>query len=294
MSKHGSHESIQLTSMNERFDNTRIKKPPQKDKGSFLKGVSLCLISAFTYSLMALSFEYIASVGVSLMLSMFTRCLTQFALGNGAVFLLKLSYCPKRRDHPDNSDGLVRYVFLQGLFNTLSFTFYFLAITKLNVGVATAIFFTAPVWAAIGGRVVLKDNYGVKEVVAAFGFLAGIAVIAVGKSSEEKESAGGVESVATGVLLGMCASLLWGMNYVWLRKLGGRAHPSHIVLGFSGVGVVVGFVGLLFDRGLKEFLTLTLKDIGVAFVKDTNTSFIYIDIYIIIYIYIIIILIYII
>ncbi len=123
-----------------------------------------------------------------------------------------------------------KWLAARGLFGGLSVLLYFVSIEKVGVGLATVIHYSAPVWAAMLGWLVLKERLKTATVVAMLVALAGVCLV-MAPTLLRAWRGGGVGSVSTLWYFVSLASAVVSAAALVSIRAGRRAY-----LGVSGKG----------------------------------------------------------
>ena len=127
-----------------------------------------------------------------------------------------------------------------------------LVIRNMNIGDATAIIFSAPIWAGCLARIILKEKYTIVNLFATTFGLVGIVLIAKPGILFPNVADRGESSIPWAcATLGV--SMIAAMSYVCVRGAGETVHPMKFVLYTAVVELVSGF---LINPAMKQSLVL--------------------------------------
>ncbi len=133
--------------------------------GDYVKGVIQMTTSSLMFSIMATLVVYAKHI------DFFTTALYRFIVGFAILGTLALF----RRIKLDYNNSTV--LFLRGFLGGISVVLFYLAIVKLGIAKGTAISFTYPVFATIGGMIFLKERVRPLVWVFMFSALVGITLL---------------------------------------------------------------------------------------------------------------------
>ena len=127
-----------------------------------------------------------------------------------------------------------------------------LVIRNMNIGDATAILFSSPIWSAVFARIILKEKFTVINLIALiFGFL-GIILITKPAFLFHEVSKKEESSVFWSFIV-LSISLLVAISYVCVRGAGEDVHPMQFVL-YTAVSKLIH--GFLINLAMKQTLVL--------------------------------------
>ena len=116
-----------------------------------------------------------------------------------------------------------------------------LVVRNMDIGDATAIIFSAPIWAGCLARIILKEKYTIINVFATtFGLIGIVLVTKPGVLFLEKD--GGGESSVPWACATLGVSVITAVSYVCVRGAGQTIHPMKFALYTACVELVCGFV----------------------------------------------------
>ena len=126
-----------------------------------------------------------------------------------------------------------------------------LVIKNMNIGDATAILFTSPIWVALLARIILKEKFTVINLIALiFGFLG---IILITKPAFLFHEVSSRESSVFWSLIALLCSILRAISYVCVRGAGKDVHPMQFVL-YTAVSELIH--GFLINIAMKQTLVL--------------------------------------
>ena len=127
----------------------------------------------------------------------------------------------------------------------------YLAVGNMNLGDATAILFSSPIWAVLLARIILKEKFTVINLIALiFGFLG---IILITKPAFLFHEVSSRESSVFWSLIALSSSLFIAISYVFIRGAGEDVHPMKFVL-YSAVAELI--FGFLINLAMKQTLVL--------------------------------------
>eukprot|EP00033_Pygsuia_biforma_P004232 GCRY01004641.1.p1 GENE.GCRY01004641.1~~GCRY01004641.1.p1 ORF type:complete len:346 (-),score=71.45 GCRY01004641.1:62-1099(-) len=201
-------------------------------------GLQLVALAAFQYSLVNLFVKLLSREGVTSFTVVFVR-------GIGASILAAL-YLWWKKINPFLKGPITKFLVLRGFFGSCSVCCYYYAISKLDVGDATVLMFTSPLWVALFARIILKEHIGLSTVACGLGVFSGVILVAQPPFIFGSEGDSGCEdsSCTSAIAAGLLSAVFAALVLVTVRKIGKRANPFELVLYFGFVSICVSFVGL--------------------------------------------------
>jgi drug/metabolite transporter (DMT)-like permease len=140
------------------------------------------------------------------------------------------------------------------IFGGVATGFKILVIRHMELGDATAIIFTAPIWAGCLARIVLKEKYTIINLVATIFGLGGILLVTQPKSLfPSNADPDQPKSSVTWKCAALSVALLAAVSYVCVRGAGKGIPPMKFVLYTAVVKLIAGFV---MNPIMKEDLVL--------------------------------------
>lgn len=130
-----------------------------------------------------------------------------------------------------------KLLLLRAILGTSSMLFFFMAVHYMSIGSAVALRYIAPIFAAIFAILLLKEK--VRPIQWLF-FISSFVGVLVLKGFDSSIP-------AVGLLLILLASMLSGLVYIIIRKIGPTEHPVVIVNYFMCVATLVGAVLSIFN-----------------------------------------------
>ena len=127
-----------------------------------------------------------------------------------------------------------------------------LVVRNMNIGDATAIIFSAPIWAGLLARIILKEKYTIVNLFAAVFGLVGITLIAKpGILFHDASNPG--QSTLPWACATLGVSIIAAVSYVCVRATGDDVHPMNFVLYTAIVELICG---LLINPAMKQTIVL--------------------------------------
>lgn len=127
-----------------------------------------------------------------------------------------------------------------------------LVVRNMNIGDATAIIFSAPIWAGLLARIILKEKYTIVNLFAAIFGLVGIILIAKpGILFHDVSNPG--QSTLPWACATLGVSIIAAVSYVCVRATGDDVHPMNFVLYTAIVELICG---LLINPAMKQAIVL--------------------------------------
>ena len=190
------------------------------------RGPSLMFLSAFIFSLMAISVKF-ASQFVSAAEIIFFRCIIS------VVLILFLTALGKASIKPHNKKLLL----FRGLAGAVGLSLYFHAVSLTTLSNAVLLTYTYPIFAAIYSSFLLKEYLNNEKIFFIFAAFVGVAMIFRFDFS----------TVGIGDILALCAGVINGMVITSVRQLRKTDSAWTIVFSF----VFFGMIASLFQMGFK-------------------------------------------
>ena len=138
----------------------------------------------------------------------------------------------------------------QVVFSSIGHILKIVVVQNMNIGDATAIIFSSPIWAVLLARLVLKEKFTLVNLIAIMlGFLGIILIAKPGFLFSEVSKLGEI----SWSFLALAASFSLAISYVIVRGAGEVFHSVQLVLYTSVAQIITGF---LCNLALKETLVL--------------------------------------
>ncbi|MGB3144830.1 MAG: DMT family transporter [Maribacter sp.] len=189
------------------------------------KAILYMIISTVSFSLMNSFIKYLSHVPTFEIV--FFRSLGSLILATGYILLKGIPMLGNSRT----------LMVLRSIFGLTAMSLFFMSLKYLPVGTAVSLRYLAPIFAAIMAIFVLKEKL---KPIQWFLFLIAFSGVIVLK---------GVDYTVdnTGLILVLIASVLSGMVYITIRKIGNTDHPLVIVNYFMFIGTVIGGILCIFN-----------------------------------------------
>lgn len=185
-----------------------------------LRGILYIAASSLLFVAMSTSIKIISSEIPPLEIS-FLRSILSLP-----VFLLII---PKS-EIPNPSSFLSKDYFLRSLFGYGNFAAFVFCVANLPLAVASALFYTAPIWSLLLSIFVLRERQVSMPIIGlVFGFAGMLAIIQPG-----------VGAINIWLLVGLIGAGLGSLAVMMVRRLSGTEPPERIALGFMLWGSVIG------------------------------------------------------
>ncbi|CEM27833.1 unnamed protein product [Vitrella brassicaformis CCMP3155] len=230
-------DSLLLTDVPEAASSSLLVNPadhplPSGRPRCFVQGVLLCIGSTVCFASMSLCVKLTADHGISAGETMFIRCIFQFFVTLACLFYLRLGILPSQ------SRGTFRvrwWVLARGVVDFLGVLMYYYGLSQLQLGYATVLYFTAPLFAGLIARSMLKESYGIIEAACGLGCVIGVAMTSLGSENFRTISTAEV----CGISLCLLGALCQGLTYCIIRKIGRKAHYMQLVNSFALSGLFI-------------------------------------------------------
>lgn len=184
-------------------------------------GPTLLVISSLLFGVMALLVKQ-----ASARLPGAEVAFARFAVGLAAVLA---TVAAGVRLRPVNFRGL----FLRGVFGSIAVLLYFAAISRLPVGTATLLTYTAPVFTALFASLFLGERVTVATAIALFAALLGVALVIVGRAPQGRLGLG----LGLGEICGLASAVFSGAAVTTIRAVRRSDGSWEIFAAFCLVGV---------------------------------------------------------
>jgi len=194
-------------------------------------GLWLMVTSSLFYSWMTLLVKVGSNMGIPSFQLVFARSILQLVFG--------LAACAGAKVQPFGPKENVGWMFARGLFGSMGLAANFYSVTVMNLGDATTIFFTSPIFTALFAWIFLGEAFTGALVVASVLSLTGVVLVArpaflFGDSAEPSSD---MALAGAGAALG--AAILAAIAYVIVRKVGTQVHFLVNVVWFGAVSSAV-------------------------------------------------------
>ncbi|KAJ2807538.1 hypothetical protein H4S07_003575 [Coemansia furcata] len=210
-------------------ESTRLLRPNHYNGAQKRKGLGLAALSAVAFAIMTLLVRILSDRGMTSLQIMVWRCVVQtIAAVLGCRIFLGIP--------PFRVSGgwkNFRWVLVRAVFGSIGHLLYYMALSKLPMGIATVLFFTNPLFTALLARLMLGESFSNRHSLLATMCLVGIAMVVI----------------PTPVGLLIDNSLIWSLcallgaaavalAYVSIRKAGAAVHAMVHVTYFGAVGAL--------------------------------------------------------
>ncbi|KAJ2873358.1 hypothetical protein GGH93_003297 [Coemansia aciculifera] len=196
------------------------------------KGLGLAALSAAAFAVMTLLVRILSDRGMSSLQIMVWRCVVQ-TIAAVLVCRIFLGISPLR---VSGGWKRFRWVLVRAVFGSVGHLLYYVALSKLPMGIATVLFFTNPLFTALLARLMLGESFSSRHSSLAALCLAGIALVVLP-----------IPFTPLGFLFD--GSLMWSLcallgaatvalAYVSIRKAGVAVHAMVHVTYFGAVGAM--------------------------------------------------------
>ena len=210
-------------------------------------GFTLLAVSAFFFSLMSL-FVSLTDGRVNSFLLIWWRCATQFSV---AVLILVAQR--KTMEEIMGERGKRKWIVARAVVGICSLSCFYYSLTTLPLSEATTLFFTAPVYCGILGRVMLKESFDRYDALAsALSFLGVIFVarpaVFFGSSADDDTDASTGSGTRTfSVFVALLGAFMGALVYIYIRKVGKGTNPLVLVHVLGLIGFVLAPIDALFE-----------------------------------------------
>ncbi|KAJ2028887.1 hypothetical protein IWW57_001954 [Coemansia sp. S610] len=196
------------------------------------KGLGLAALSAVAFAAMALLVRILSDRGMTSLQIMIWRCIVQsFVAVLGCHASLGISAF-----RVSGGWQKFRWVLVRAVFGSIGHLLYYVALSKLPMGIATVLFFTNPLFTALLARSMLGEAFSRRYSLLATLCLAGIALVMLPSPFTL------VGFLLDGSLVWSLCALLGAASvalaYVSIRKAGVAVHAMVHVTYFGAVGAV--------------------------------------------------------
>ena len=204
-------------------------------------GFIMLAVSAFFFSVMSLGVS-LTGGRVNSMLLVGWRCLSQLTLS--VIILLA------QRQQLLGEKGKRKWIFARGAVGVGSLSCFYYALTHLPLSEATVLFFTAPIWTGILGKLILHESFDRWDCLAAAASFIGVVFVArpsflFGTNVNDVVVADG--NRAFGVFIALLGAFISAFVYIFIRKVGKGSHPLVLVGYLGAIGLVAAPFDLLFE-----------------------------------------------
>lgn len=228
-------------------------------------GVFLIICSTCMFSGLHAGVRYISSkLGVSVLVVSFIRGVFQVIVL--LALILYLGYHQMIIELTANSYKLLA---LRGIFGALAMCTKFFCLSKLSVGVSSALFSTTPMFAMLIGACLLNEKLTPSSYISLALTTAGALIVAVSTSAPESSAMPSSQSDSMiGVAVGLISSLMVAFVYITIRGMGEQVHFLLSMMSFGLFSIIVPPILQLLDSN-----TTTVTQVFQFFKLSIHTVF---------------------
>ncbi|MEE0776231.1 MAG: DMT family transporter [Bacillota bacterium] len=181
------------------------------------KGILICIISAFCFSLGPITGKLLFSAGLPWQVVVSLRCMIP------AMLILIYSLCFSREVFQIQKKHLPLFILDGASFSLFSVCNY-CALYYIDAAVATVLVYTLPVFTVIFSRIILKEAFTAPKIIAMIMVFCGVLfIIEVFNISSLAVSDGtkvlGIPSSIFGILIGIMSGVLSAFYTIFTKKL---------------------------------------------------------------------------
>ncbi|KAK9765444.1 hypothetical protein K7432_006227 [Basidiobolus ranarum] len=166
-------------------------------------------------------------------------------------FLLAFVGCLLQGVHPFGRRDLVFGLLIRGFAGSIGLAFFYIAVTALPLADATVLFFINPIFTAILARIVLKESFGVLDMVASFSSLLGVGLVAKPEFIFGEDPTKNIDTQTRlmGVVAALIGASMSAIAYITVRKMGRGVPPLVHVVYFGAVSTIFSLFGtFIFEK----------------------------------------------
>ncbi|CEM32349.1 unnamed protein product [Vitrella brassicaformis CCMP3155] len=224
---------------------------PGEIRRAAVVGLTMCVLSTACFATMSLFVKLNALAHIGSAETMFLRCCFQFLVTLVWIKLGTLPHQPLDKPilpPPTRRMPHLRYwVILRGVVDCIGVSCYYVALTKLSLAYATILYFTAPFFAGITSRLLIKEPYGLAEALYGIGAIFGVALSSIGESGAAGSPGTPTDRAdqIVGIVCALFGAFCQGLTFCFIRKIGLRAHYLQLVNAFASAGIALMPIFLL-------------------------------------------------
>ncbi|OEH75820.1 hypothetical protein cyc_04021 [Cyclospora cayetanensis] len=238
------------------------------------RGILISALGAFLYSCTGVLTKVICSAGMPILNLLLYRFIWQSALCVGICYFARIN--PFKYLNPKTS--LAKFLYARGIVAVICHALYYVSLSKLPLGDASAVGLSATIWAAFLGAIIQHEGLGWLWMMVA---LCSVGILLIAKPGAMNEALGGgthpaensgseielIQSLDTGgaFLILIIGSFLHGVSFVLGRHVATRGPPVLSILLMMFFGLLCFLPLVLFVSPFKaEFFQDLQAEQGVA------------------------------